>query len=104
MLHNESVILVAGENNQPVGFTQLYPIFSSVSMCRAWLLNDLFVTPAYRGRGIAASLLDAAKELARTTPAKWLLLQTGRDNTTAQRLYEKMGWQKESDLFYRLDV
>ncbi len=101
---NESVILVAEENNRPVGFTQLYPIFSSVSMRRAWLLNDLFVIKEYRGKGIAGALLDAAKEHARCTGAKWLLLQTGQENISAQRLYQKQGWQKESDFFYRLDV
>ncbi|HEY0272914.1 MAG TPA: GNAT family N-acetyltransferase, partial [Chitinophaga sp.] len=33
----DSVILLAEDNGHFTGFTQLYPIFSSVRMCRAWL-------------------------------------------------------------------
>lgn len=104
MEKEESVILVAEENNQLAGFTQLYPVFSSVSMQRTWLLNDLYVSKSYRNKGIATSLLDAAKTFAKETSSKWLLLQTANDNTTAQRVYEKNGWRKETDIFYRLDV
>jgi ribosomal protein S18 acetylase RimI-like enzyme len=104
MEKEESVILVAEENNQLAGFTQLYPVFSSVSMQRAWLLNDLYVSKNYRNKGIATSLLDTAKAFAKETSSKWLLLQTANDNTTAQRVYEKNGWRKETDIFYRLDV
>ena len=101
---NESVILVALDSGEMVGFTQLYPIFSSVSMQRAWLLNDLFVTPGGRGQGTGTQLLDAAKQMARNSQAKWLLLQTGADNKTAQAVYEKNGWRKESDWFYQFDL
>jgi GNAT superfamily N-acetyltransferase len=104
MEKEESVILVAEENSQLAGFTQLYPIFSSVSMQRTWLLNDLYVAKSYRNNGIATSLLAAAKIFAKETSSKWLLLQTAIDNTTAQRVYVKNGWRKETDIFYRLDV
>lgn len=104
MKHNESVILVALDSGEIVGFTQLFPIFSSVSMRKAWLLNDLFVSPDQRGKGIGTQLLDAAKQMGRQTDAKWLLLQTGADNTTAQSVYEKNGWRKETDFFYQFDL
>ena len=100
----ESVILVALSEGEFIGFVQMYPIFSSVSMRRAWLLNDLFVGPAYRSRGVATMLLDASKQLARDAKAKWLLLQTGADNAPAQLLYEKNGWVREADIFYRFDL
>ena len=42
--NNESEIFVAEDNNEElVGFVQLYPIFSSTKMQKLWLLNDLFV-------------------------------------------------------------
>ncbi|MEO1522663.1 MAG: hypothetical protein AAFU78_18045 [Cyanobacteria bacterium J06633_2] len=42
--NSDSAIFVAVEDAlQIVGFTQLYPSFSSVSMERIWILNDLFV-------------------------------------------------------------
>jgi len=101
---NESVIFIAFINNKAIGFIQLYPVFTSVGMQRAWLLNDLFIHPSARGKGVGTSLLDAAKEFARTVKSKWLMLQTANDNYSAQALYKKNGWKKETDLFYRFDL
>ncbi len=101
---NESVIFVAEDNGKLVGFTQLYPIFSSVSMSNAWLLNDMFVSRNERGKGIASNLLNAARQLGCENGSKWLMLQTSCDNDAAQRLYEKNGWVKETDFFYRIDL
>jgi GNAT superfamily N-acetyltransferase len=102
--NEESVVFVAEHDGKLVGFTQLYPIFSSVSMSKAWLLNDLFVIDEERGKGIASNLLNAARQHGCETNSKWLLLQTGCDNAAAQALYEKNGWRKETDHFYMLDL
>ncbi len=60
-LHNkESVLLAARENDNIVGFIQLYPSFSSIAMKPIWILNDLFVKSAFRNRGIAKSLMNFA--------------------------------------------
>jgi len=104
MKRKESVIFVAEERKDLVGFTQLFPIFSSVSMQRTWLLNDLYVNEKARGIGAGTALLNAAKDFGAETNSKWLLLQTAEDNFTAQKVYEKNGWIKETDFFYRKDI
>ena len=104
MKRKESVIFVAEERKELIGFTQLFPIFSSTNMMRTWLLNDLYVNGKARGKGAATALLNAAKEFGRETNSKWLLLQTAADNFTAQKVYEKNGWIKETDFFYRADI
>ena len=104
MKRMESVIFVAVEKNELFGFIQLFPIFSSVSMKRTWLLNDLFVLEKARGKGVASELLNAAKEFGVETNSKWLLLETASDNFTAQKVYEKNGWKKTTDFFYQLDI
>jgi GNAT superfamily N-acetyltransferase len=104
MEKEESVIFVAEDAKAFVGFTQLYPIFSSVSLRRAWLLNDLYVHASARKQGIAKQLLAAAAAYGREKEAKWLLLQTGNDNFTAQSVYEKNGWQRVTDYFYELPL
>jgi GNAT superfamily N-acetyltransferase len=104
MKRKESVIFVAEERDELIGFTQLFPIFSSVSMKRTWLLNDLYVNERSRGIGAATKLLEAAKDFGAETSSKWLLLQTAADNYTAQKVYEKNGWVKETDFFYRKDI
>lgn len=96
---NESVIFFAEENNKAVGFTQLYPIFSSVGMKRTWLLNDLFVDPNARGKGVADALLQTAQQFGAETNSRWLMLQTAVDNYAAQKVYERNGWKKEQEFF-----
>ena len=39
LTHHESVVFVAEEEGQLVGFTKLYPQFSSTRIKRTWMLN-----------------------------------------------------------------
>lgn len=80
----------------PAGFTQLYPSFGSVAMRRIWVLNDLFVAHEYRRRGVGPLLILAAERHGRETGAGALSLLTRHDNGPAQRLYERMGWAKDT--------
>src|SRR3546814_14720475 len=53
--HRESLILLArDEYGEGLGFTQLYPLFSSVRPVRTWVLNDLFVASSARWQGVAS--------------------------------------------------
>ena len=94
---NESVIFLAVADGTIVGFTQLYPLFSSVSMERLWLLNDLFVAADARRTGAGRALLERAERHAREMGAQGLTLTTGNANLTAQRLYESCGWTRDSE-------
>lgn len=95
--HNESIIYIAYDNENAVGFTQLYPLFSSVSMQPMFLLNDLYVEDNYRNQGIGNLLLDKAKQLCKTLNYKGLGIQTEQSNP-AQHLYERLGFVKDPDL------
>ena len=97
---NESTIFMAILQGEAVGFIQLYPIFSSVSLKPAWLLNDLYVAENARRQGVAEALLQQAKQFALETKAAYVLLQTSEDNYKAQSVYEKNGWIKLNDFFY----
>jgi ribosomal protein S18 acetylase RimI-like enzyme len=91
--HHESVIFIAlSEARTAVGFTQLYPMFSSVSAARIYVLNDLFVAPEARRQGVARLLLREAETYARAVGAIRLTLSTAHTNEAAQRLYESLGW------------
>jgi ribosomal protein S18 acetylase RimI-like enzyme len=100
LLNEDSVVFIAYDERNPVGFVQLYPTFSSVSMKKSWILNDLFVNASARKRGFGENLIQRAINFAHETGAKGLSLETGSDNATAQRLYEKIGFKKESNYFY----
>lgn len=106
MAAGDSVLFLATNEDQvPLGFSQLYPSYSSVSLRRLWILNDLFVDPAHRTMGIAAALLERCVLHSRETQARGLVLETAVTNTAARRLYERLGWVRETDfLTYRFDT
>lgn len=93
----ESVIFIASEESgRQVGFTQLYPLFSSTRMQRLWLLNDLFVLPEMRGKGISHLLIDHAKQHCEQTQACGLILETAKDNAVGNQLYPKAGFELDT--------
>ena len=99
---DESIVLLAERDGQAVGFTQLYPMFSSVRAARMWVLNDLYVDAGARRGGVARGLLDAAADLARDDGAVRIVLETTVDNTAARALYRDAGWQEETSQWYAL--
>ena len=97
---DESVVFLAvGDEGgrEALGFTQLYPSFSSVSLKRLWILNDLFVAPNARRVGVGRRLLERAREWAVETDAKGLILTTAITNEDAQALYESCGWRRDEE-------
>jgi ribosomal protein S18 acetylase RimI-like enzyme len=104
ILNDESVVFMAVDGEHPVGFVQLYPSFSSVSMVRSWVLNDLYVKEQFRGRGAGEKLIHNAIQFVKETGAKGILLETGKENSKAQRLYEKIGFERESNYFYYFSI
>lgn len=99
--NNESVIFVA-ENSDLiiVGFVQLYPLFSSTRLKRLWLLNDLFIQPEFRSKGISTALINASKTLCLQTGGCGILLETAKDNVIGNNLYRKTGFSLDSGHHY----
>ena len=88
---------------EAVGFTLLYPTFSSVSLKPLLVLNDLYVVPAVRKQGVGEALLRRAQAYAIEQKTRGLTLQTAVDNP-AQRLYEKVGWQRDTAFYHYMWV
>ncbi len=100
LTNQDSTIFFAHNGaSEPLGFTQLYPSFSSVSAQRTWILNDLYVDKKARQKGVARQLMEAAKRFAIETNSNGISLETAFDNTTAQRLYESLGYRKNDSFF-----
>ena len=101
IVNSESVIFYAlDESGQYLGFTQLYPLFSSVSVQKTWLLNDLYVDDKARGLGVGTRLLNHAKNYAKNTGAKGLALETEITNVGAQKLYEYLKYKKDDEHYH----
>ena len=105
MSKSESEIYVSETDGKLVGFIQLYPLFSSTRMKRLWLLNDLFVHPDFRGRGVSIQLIERAKSLAKETDSVGLLLETAKSNVIGNSLYPRAGFVADADHnYYSWDV
>ena len=95
--NNDSVIfIVETDDGTLAGFTQLYPIFSSISAKKAWVLNDLFVCHEFRYQGVASKLIQQSLAFCQNSGAEWVSLQTATDNFTAQQLYQKLGFIQDT--------
>lgn len=97
--HGESVVFMAHDGAVPVGLAQLYPSFSSVSLTRVFILNDLFVHARGRRQGVASALLAAVEAYARAMGAVRISLNVARDNLPGQALYARQGWQQDGQFF-----
>ena len=102
ILKKESVIFVALLEEKLVGFTQLYPLFSSTNMIPIWLLNDLFVAKEHRGKQISKGLIKAAQEHCKITKANGISLEAEKNNVPGNALYPKMGFaiDQEHNFYY----
>lgn len=96
--NGESVIFVARvEDAGLVGFVQLYPVFTSTRMKRLWLLNDLYVSPLFRGRKLSVALIDRAKQHAKETNSVGLTLETAKSNLVGNSLYPRTDFVLDND-------
>ena len=97
LLHERSSVFVFEENGHVVGFTQLYPALCSVSMKPFYVLYDLYVVPEARAHGIGTALLRHAHTWARAKGAFRVDLETAHTNTTAQSIYEAVGYELDTE-------
>jgi ribosomal protein S18 acetylase RimI-like enzyme len=97
--HSESIIFIASRDGMALGFTQLYPSFSSISMDRIYVLSDLYVASGARKVGAGRLLLEAAAQFGRSVGARQLTLETATTNYAAQALYEACGWKKDTEFY-----
>lgn len=80
-------ILLPGARPQVVGYTCLWIVGEDLH------INNIAVHPRFRRQGIATRLLNAAFDLARKRGARRALLEVRASNTTAQALYQRLGFR-----------
>jgi ribosomal protein S18 acetylase RimI-like enzyme len=102
LVRGDSVIFLARDaaSGEALGFTQLYPSFSSLRMNREWILNDLYVTREARGRGVGRRMMERARDLAIETEAVAVVLATQKENVVAKALYDSLGYRLDDEFDY----
>ena len=104
-IQDSTLFVATTQAGKLIGFAQLYPIFSSLSAKKAWILNDLYVLPESRQSGAATRLIQKSITFCREHQASWLSLQTAQDNFQAQKLYERIGFVRDEHyLTYVLEL
>jgi ribosomal protein S18 acetylase RimI-like enzyme len=88
------------EGGPALGFVHLMPSVNTVAMRPVWMLEDLYVVPAARRKGVATALMAHAEHFARETGAERLTLATAHNNKKAQSLYKRMGYVKDGHFLY----
>jgi GNAT superfamily N-acetyltransferase len=99
----EGVQLIARDDDgTALGFATLFWTWSTLRGERIAIMNDLFVAPAARGRGVADALITACRERSRAHGCVWLEWQTAKDNLRAQAVYDRAGGQRSEWIDYGL--
>ena len=89
------LFIARDEQGMAQGFTQLYPLQSSLALAPSWLLSDLFVLPSARRQGVGEELMNAARAYAEASGACGLQLETAKTNLAGQALYERLGYVRD---------
>jgi GNAT superfamily N-acetyltransferase len=100
--HEGVQFIARGEGGEALGFATVYMTWETLDAGRLAVMNDLFVAPAARGRGLGAALIEECRRFAGECRAGKLAWQTAPDNETAQRLYERVGATREDWVDYHL--
>lgn len=93
------IFIAYDEHQEAQGFVLNYTSFSSVSLGKIIVLNDLFVVPEHRQKGVAEALISRVKAFAKEQNAIRVNLSTAKDNVKAQALYEKIGFEQGTKFF-----
>jgi len=90
-------VLLAEQDQQPMGIAILFLTFSTWRGTRGVYVQDIFVAPDARGTGLGKELIEAAAKWAAAQGADHLRLSVDQDNVAAQSFYDAIG------LTYRAD-
>ena len=82
--------LIAEENGEPAGFALFFPVYSTWRG-RSMHLEDLFVRPPFRARGIGKALLTKVAAVAEQRGCRLLFWHVLDWNTPAIEFYKSLG-------------
>jgi GNAT superfamily N-acetyltransferase len=101
----DGVQLIARDGEgRAVGFATIFWSWSTLSVGRIAVMNDLFVEASARGGGVAEALIMACRDRARERGAARLAWQTAPDNHRAQAVYDRVGGRQSQWLDYDLPL
>lgn len=101
---SQGSVFVARDGDRAVGFATLDWKWSSLKAARMGYLEDLYVDPEARGKGIADALIEVCAERCRELGMPAMAWQTAPDNHRAQQVYNRTGAEFDTYLEYDLKL
>lgn len=100
----QGVIYIARAGGKAVGFATLDWKWSSLKGAKIGYLEDLFVDPDTRGKGIADALIQVCAARCRELGMPALEWMTAPDNHRAQKVYNRTGAEADTYMEYDLEL
>lgn len=91
-------------DGEPAGFVVLTVVFSMEFGGLRGFVDDFFVAPAFRRRGLGAAALAAVRAEAEARGLRALLVETSHDNAKALGVYRQAGFTDSGHLLMRLPL
>jgi ribosomal protein S18 acetylase RimI-like enzyme len=101
---SQGAVFIARDGDRAVGVATLDWKWSSLKAARIGYLEDLFVDPEARGRGIADALIEVCARRCRELGMPAMQWQTAPDNVRAQQVYDRTGAGFETYREYDLEL
>ena len=101
---SQGAVFIARDDGRAVGFATLDWKWSSLKAARLGYLEDLFVEPEARGRGIADALIQVCGDRCRELGMRAMQWLTAPDNHRAQKVYDRAGAVAGTYLEYDLEL
>ncbi len=93
--------LLAYVDSHPVGLANCFEGFSTFQARPLLNIHDVFVDPAWRGRGVVQALLAGIEHQAAARGCCKLTLEVLAANTRAQAAYRRAGFKDDAALFWQ---
>ncbi len=97
-------LIARDAGGRAAGFATLFWSWDTTEASRIGTMNDLYVTPAARGGGLAERLIQECLSRCGARGASRLEWMTAPDNTRAQAVYDRVGGIREPWQIYEMPV
>ena len=91
-------------SGKAIGFATLFWTFSTLTASAIGVMNDLFVDPEARSRGVGAALIAACEAECAARDLRVMEWETAQRNTRAQALYDRLDAERSDWVHYTLGV
>lgn len=92
---DDPAVYVAESEGAVIGFIHLRSLEDYYRRRRHGHIADIVVAEDQEGRGVATALMAKAEEWCRAQGYDWLSLSVFEQNARAQRLYHKLGFERD---------